>query len=243
MISRYPRRSPRDGHAALFLLVFALGLPAALAAPAAPAPDAGEDVDGDVIDRAKAARGGAGLRVGAWAVRDLTKVDGSRHSKSPNYEGYFQKGLDLHLVVESTLGLWRWVQEIEEEGGALSSGRREAITTYLVPAFSGIKFYPVTRPGNSLEPYARAAVGLALGIEDFESSGAGPLGSSAGSGTSFATGFGFHGGLGLDWVFSRAFGLTAGGRYQWLRFSQAVGRERTYKGLGLDVGLTYRFRY
>lgn len=195
----------------------------------------------DAISRAKAARGGVGLRVGTWSVRDLPSDDGATYSRSPHYEGYFQKGLDSHLVIENTLGLWRWVQDIEEEGGPLTSDSREVVSTYLVPAFSAIKFYPITRPGNRLEPYVKAGAGLILGIENVESSGAALP--SLSPGTSASTGFGLNGGVGVDWAFSPAFGLTAGGHYRWLRFGESVGGKRTYQGLGLDLGLTYRFRY
>lgn len=245
------RPSPRvrvSRHAMLAVTIAACLLGARPCAQAASSDSIGDSGEGDLentIAAAKAARNGAGLRVGAWGVRDLPEVEGARYSKSPSYEGYFQKGLDSHLVIESTLGLWRWVQEIEEEeGGALSSGGREVVTTYLVPAFSAIKFYPLTRPGQVLEPYAKAGAGFVLGIEDAESTGSGPLlGFTPGTGTSVATGFGLSGAIGVDWAFSRAFGLTAGGRYQWMRFSSDVGGQDTFKGVGVDVGLTYRFRY
>ena len=56
-------------------------------------------------------------------------------------------------------------------------------------------------------------------------------------------GFGLKGAVGIELRFSEAFGAAAGGRYQWVRFFGELAGERTYRGLGADVGLTYRFQY
>ena len=39
-----------------------------------------------------------------------------------------------------------------------------------------------------------------------------------------------------------AFGITAGGRYQWASFQKSVGDKKLYRGFGLNLGLTYRFQ-
>lgn len=191
----------------------------------------------DPEKRVKRMRQGAGLRGGAWWVQDLPEVSDAEYSQTPAFEGYFQKGLDLHLAIETTLGLWRRSQELEETG-TLGTTRQE-VQSYVVPSFTSIKLYPFTRPNAGAEPYVSGGIGIALGIDD--RSGEDLLG--VGSGTALTTGFGFKAGLGLDWRFSRAFGLTAGGRYTWLRFSEELGGARTYRGFGLDLGLTYRFQY
>lgn len=191
--------------------------------------------------RAKRLRQGAGLRGGAWWVQDLREVDGAEYSQLPAFDGYFQKGLDLHLALESTLGLWRRSQEIEQTG--VGGTTREEVHSYIVPLFTALKIYPFTRPTERVEPFLLGGIGFALGIDDRDTSGGNLLGLNTGSGTVLVTGFGFRLGAGAEWRFGRAFGLSVGGRYQWLRFGESLGGERSYKGLGLDAGLTYRFQY
>ena len=185
-------------------------------------------------------RRGAGLRVGAWWVQDLPQVSDAEYSQWPSFEGYFQKGLDLHLTIETTLGLWRRSQEIEESG---LGGGEQRVQSFVIPAFTALKMYPFTRPADRLEPYLTAGVGLALGVDDRETSGSDLLGLGVGSGTALLTGFGFKLGAGFDWNFGSAFGLSANGRYQWIRFSEELGGKRTYRGLGAEAGITYRFQF
>jgi hypothetical protein len=187
-------------------------------------------------------RRGAGFRVGFWDLNDLEEVEGAEYSQSPAFEAYFQKGLDAHLVIESALGLLKRSQSIEQSG-SFGSSSTEHITSYVLPAFSAIRVYPFTRPKARFEPFADAGVGFALGIDDRELTSDGLLEAGTDSGTSFVMGFGFKTGSGFEWMFSRAFGLNLDGHYQWIRFSEELGGERTFKGFGLNSGLVYRFQY
>src|SRR6185436_7954078 len=91
----------------------------------------------------------------------------------PAFEGYFQKGLDLHLVIETSAGLWR---------RKLTSGSSSGLEAYTVPMLTQLKLYPSTRPGDQLEPFIAAGVGLSLGIERTPA-GSGPLGGGGSSQT------------------------------------------------------------
>jgi opacity protein-like surface antigen len=193
-------------------------------------------------DATRLARGGAGVRVGQWNVRNLHEAADASYATSAHFEGYAQKGLDAHLVIETSLGLWIRKQEAVGED-AFGDTSRESITSYLVPAFTGVKMYPITRPGSAFEPYLGAGLGFVLGIDDRSVHASGLLSAGSGSGTSFVTGFGFRGGLGAEWMFADAFGLAAGARYEWLRFGEDLGGERTFEGLGINGGLVYRFQY
>lgn len=192
------------------------------------------------LEQAQARRRGAGLRAGYWSVADLPQSSGVESSKSPAFEGYFQKGLDAHLTMESTVGFWRWNQTAEQQG-TLGGSSREQVSLFVVPTFTAIKLYPFTTVEDRFEPYALGGVGFALAIEDRESTGS-SLGLTSGNNTLFHMGFGFKAGAGMDWRFSRAFGLGAGVRYQWIRFGQEVQGVRTYKGMGVNTGLTYHFQ-
>lgn len=192
---------------------------------------------------ARLARRGAGLRGGIWDVRGLTETSGVSYSRTPAFEGFFQKGLDKHLAWENSVGFWRRTQRIPGSGG-LGGTSEQHVDVYVVPTFTALKLFPFTAPANRVEPYFEGGAGFGLGIEDRQTSGTGGLlGGGGSSGTQIVPGFGFKGGTGVDFRFSRAFGVTFGARYQWMRFFQELGSERTYGGLGYDLGLIYRFQY
>jgi opacity protein-like surface antigen len=221
-------------------LARAVGGAAVLAvAIAGAAPIASAQQESELERSARLQRRGAGLRAGAWAVQDLSAVSGARDSRSPAFEGYFEKGLDLHLAWENTLGVWRRTQSVEQSGTLGSSSER--VASYIVPMFTALKLYPLTRPEHSFEPYLNAGLGLAVAVEDRETSSGGLFGGA--SGTGLVTGFGLKAGVGFDWRFTPAFGVTVGGRYQWVKFTQEVSGDRTFRGFGADAGLIYRFQY
>lgn len=196
-------------------------------------------------ERAKRMRRGAGVQAGMWDVRGLGQVSGARVNESPLFEGYFQKGLDLHLAMENTIGVYRREQRITRSAGGIGGGTiEEKVTAYVVPQFTSIKLYPFTRPDQRFEPYIAGGAGLALGIDDRENSESGGLlGGGGQSGVGMVAGFGLKGAVGTELRFSRAFGLALGGRYQWIRFFGELAGERTYRGFGGDLGITYRFQY
>jgi len=181
-------------------------------------------------------RGGAGLRAATWQVIDLDDVSGITQ-----YEGWFQKGLDLHLVLESTLGYWQHT-ESSTEPGPLSTETTRELYTYLVPALTAVKMYPVTRPSAALEPYLAAGLGPVLRIQREKVTSTDPLVVPTDE-TSIQTGLGIQTGAGVEWSPPGAFGLALGGYYQWATFGQNVSGRRMYRGPGMNVGLTYRFQY
>lgn len=204
--------------------------------------DAGAQTD-TTEQRVKRMRRGAGIRVGVWDVRGLTEVSGAQVSETPLFEGYFQRGLDLHLALENTVGVYRREQRITRPG-PISGEIEEKVSAYVIPQFTSLKLYPFSRPEQGFEPYISGGAGLTIGVDDRENSESGGLlGGGGESGIGFVAGFGLKGGLGVELRFSEAFGVGVGGRYQWVRFFGELAGERTYRGLGADVGLTYRFQY
>ena len=195
--------------------------------------------------RAKAMRRGAGVHASFWDVRGLEEVSGASVDEMPLFEGYFQRGLDLHLALENSVGVYRREQRLTRQTGGLGGGTtEEKVTTYLIPQFTSIKLYPVTRPEQRFEPYLLGGAGFTIGVDDRENTGSGALlGGGEESGTSIVAGFGLKGGAGVELRFSDAFGVVAGGRYQWIRFFGELSGERTFQGFGGDVGLVYRFQY
>jgi hypothetical protein len=181
-------------------------------------------------------RAGAGIRLGSWQVTGLAEVDGATYSTMPAFEGYWQRGLDRHLVIESGFGLWRRSQKTT---GTTS----EDIGSYVIPLLTSVKLYPTTGPEVSLEPFVSAGAGFTIGIDDRNTTTGGLLGGGVSGGTVIIAGVGLKGEAGVEYRFSRAFGLSLTGGYQWVRFFEEVGGERTYKGFVVFGGMTYRFQY
>lgn len=185
-------------------------------------------------------RAGAGLRVGSWEVRDLTAPAGGDASETANYEGWFQKGLDAHLVMENTLGFWQRTQSWSE-AGPVTGQTDTKITSYLVPMMTSLKILPVTRASSPFEPYVSAGLGVVFAVDKQSLSSTDPT-VVDGDDVAFQTGFGVQAGGGLDWNTGTPFGITLGVRYQWASFNEDVGGRRMYRGPVFGAGVTYRFQ-
>jgi hypothetical protein len=212
---------------------------AAVALTGAPATAQGTP-ESDEERAARLARSGAGVRVGMWNVADLRELEDGTASTWPYFEAYFQRGMDLHLVIESGIGLYRRQEEYPGTGGPLGTSPGTT-TSYILPLLTSVRFYPVTRPEAPIEPHIGAGIGFAIAIEDQEGGGGGLI--SRSPGTAMVTGFGARGAGGVDFRLGGAFGASIGAMYQWLRFSDPVGGIETYAGPVFTAGLTYRFRF
>ncbi len=225
-------RLERGVRAGAFLVVV-LGL-----APARLRAQVHADTADKFVQKVKREREGAGLRVGTWMVSNLATPSGASSSTLPAFEGYWQKGLDRHLVIETSAGLWHR----QESSGSGSSA--ESVGSFLVPLFTSLKLFPFTGPEARLEPLVSAGAGFVLGLEKDNTTSGGLLGGGgASSALNLVAGVGVKGDAGVEWHFSQAFGLTALAGYQYIVFTQDVGGQSSYQGPMLYVGLTYRFQY
>ncbi|MGH7476334.1 MAG: hypothetical protein ACRELD_08595 [Longimicrobiales bacterium] len=214
-----------------------VGLWAALAGLFIPAgaPAQQEDVP-ERVQEARLLRQGAGIRAGVWHVE--TDPDAQDASSWPLVEGYFQRGLDRHLAIESTIGVWRRASSYTTSGPLGSSTAQ--VTSWIVPLLTSIKFY-ATGPEARLEPFVALGGGFAIALEEREGDTSGLFG--GGSAPGLVTGFGLTGGGGAEWRLSPVFALSLRAGYQWIRFGSAVSGMDTYSGPAGSLGLAYRFQY
>lgn len=213
-----------------------------LAAPAA-AQEARRDSLSDVEMRARQARRGAGLTAGSWDLRGVEPPASVEVSTLPMISGWFRKGLDRHLALENGIGVWRRVQTTPPTGG-IGGSPGEEVQSWVIAQTTAVRLFPFTGPDARIEPFLLGGAGVTLGIDDRETDGGGVLGGATGAtGVAIVPGFSLQGGLGTELRLGTAFGLTAGARYQWTRFLQDFGGERTYQGPVYEVGFTYKFRY
>lgn len=197
-----------------------------------------ERQESEIERAARLARAGAGLRVGHWK---LGLVSASTESSIPALEGWYQRGLDRHVSIETSIALWGRRETFTQSGGPLGGSTTQTVGTYVVPMLTSIQLHPFTGPEQRFEPFLRAGGGLALGIETRDGDGGSLVGGGEGVGT--VLGFALQGGGGAAWRFSRAFGVSATVGYRWTHFTQELGGAREYKGYLADVGLFYRFQY
>jgi hypothetical protein len=191
-------------------------------------------------EKASLARRGAGLILGSWSLVDDPATGSSTSTDSPIGEGFFRKGLDKHLALETTIGVWRRI--IEDPGTPGPFGTPGGKTTvFLVPQMTSIKLYPFTTPENAFEPYISGGAGFTIGLTN--ESGSGGIVGGGGGVTGLVAGIGGRLQTGVEWRFSQAFGLAAGGHYTYIQFFDKLAGEEMYRGTGITVGMTYRFQY
>lgn len=223
-------------HLAIALIASCVALPLA-------AQDTTKTPESEAEARARVARRAAGLTVGTWEIRGLEVDPSIEVSTLPLITGFLRKGLDARLALENSVGVWRRVQSIEATGG-LGGTPAEEVQSWVIAQTTALRFFPVTDAGSRFEPWVLGGAGITIGIDDRETDGSGFLGGAAGgSGVAMVPGFSLQGGAGAEWWFSPSFALNVGARYQWTRFLQDFGGERTYQGPAYELGLTYKFRY
>jgi hypothetical protein len=184
------------------------------------------DTDADPL-----ARGGVGLRVGLWDV-EPPSLPATTFKNLPQLEVFFERGLDEHIALESSVGAWRRTATRTE-----LTGNQVETHTYVFPLFTALKIYPATTLDHTIEPFFSGGIGFALGLDDVGTNAIG------GGGTTIVTGFGFHGGVGLDLHITRALGMQAAARYQWIQYGEALGGGEQFKGFGVEGGITYRLQF
>jgi len=224
-------------------LTAALTLALSLTAGQLRAQDSTKSNESSAETRARLARSGAGLLVGPWELRGIEPPAGVDASTLPMFSFFLRKGLDARLALENGVGIWRRVQNIPATGG-IGGTPEEEVQSWVVAQTTAVRFFPVTDAGAKLEPWVLGGAGFTLGIDDRETSGGGVLGGASGSpGVAIVPGFSLQGGAGAEWWFSESLALNVGARYQWTRFLQDFGGERTYQGPAFEAGFTYKFRY
>lgn len=193
--------------------------------------------------RARLARRGAGLTVGNWDVRGLEPPDGVSVSNTPLFSAWVRKGLDKRIALENGLSLWRRQQNLPASGG-IGGSPAEQVQSWIFAQTTAVRFFPFTDAGARFEPFVLAGAGFSLGVDDRQTESGGVLGGATGrDGLQFVPGFSAQAAAGAEFMLGESFGVTGGTRYQWTRFFQEFGGERTYQGPVYEAGLTYKFRY
>lgn len=223
--------------------ILTLTLVLAIAPLSLRAQDSTRSAESEAESKARLARKAAGITVGPWELRGIEPPSGVDVSTLPMFYGFMRKGLDARLALENGIGVWRREQTTPATGG-LGGTSGETVQSWVVAQTTAIRFYPMTDAGARFEPWVLGGAGFTLGIDDRETEGGGVLGGSTGaSGVGLVPGFSLQGGVGTEWWFSESLALNIGARYQWTRFLEDFGGERTYQGPAYEAGLTYKFRY
>jgi hypothetical protein len=201
------------------------------------------NAESEVESRARLARRAAGLSVGPWQLRGVDAPSGVDVSELPLISGFMRKGLDARLALENGVSVWRRVQTSPATGG-IGGTPGEEVQSWVIAQTTAIRFYPATDAGATVEPWILGGAGFSFGIDDRDTQGGGLLGGSTGSsGLVLIPGFSLQGGAGVEWWFSDALAMNVSARFQWTRFFQEFGGERTYQGPAYELGMTYKFQY
>jgi hypothetical protein len=201
------------------------------------------NAESEAEERARLARRTAGVTIGPWQLRGADAPSGVDVSTMPMISGFMRKGLDARLALENGIGVWRRVQTVPATGG-IGGTPGEEVQSWVIAQTTAIRFYPGTDAGAKVEPWILGGAGFSFGVDDRDTQGGGLLGGSTGSnGIVLIPGFSLQGGAGVEWWFSDALAMNVGARFQWTRFFQEFGGERTYQGPAYELGMTYKFQY
>ena len=180
-------------------------------------------------------RNGGGVQISTWQPKDQAGV---KNTGMAAFQGWFEKGLDLHLAWENTIGYWHRTSTWSDVD--FTGTTNHELQTHLVPTLTALRLYPFTTPTDRVEPYLSAGAGVVLGFEQDKVTGTFV---SANPSYQMHTGLGLRAGAGLDLKASDVFGVMVGGHFESASFGEEKPGERLYKGFGFDAGLTYRFQY
>lgn len=221
-----------------------LAVPIALGtAPLAAQDSTRSTSESEAESRARLARRTAGLTIGPWQLRGVEEPSGVDVSTMPMISGFMRKGLDARLALENGIGVWRRVQRVPATGG-IGGTPGEEVQSWVIAQTTAIRFFPGTDAGAAVEPWLLGGAGFSFGIDDRDTQGGGLLGGSTGAtGIVLIPGFSLQGGAGVEWWFSDALAINASAKFQWTRFFQEFGGERTYQGPAYELGMTYKFQY
>lgn len=195
---------------------------------------AGEPTD-EVTATTQRGRNGAGLLVSSWRPDEPA---GFSNSSGVEVQGYLQRGLDLHLAWENTLGYWQRKSSWTDTQPIVGT-TTHTLQTHLVPTLTALRLYPFDLPSSHIEPFVSAGMGPVLGIQQQTTSG----GLSPADATTMNVGLGVRAGVGVDVRANEAFGFTAGGHFESASFGNDMSGDKLFQGWGMDVGLSYRFQY
>ena len=180
-------------------------------------------------------RNGGGIQASSWQPKEQAGV---KNTGMVAFQGWFERGLDLHLAWLNTLGYWRRTSTWSDV--TFTGTTNHELQTHLVPTLTALRVYPFTTPSDRVEPWLSGGAGVVLGFEQDKTTG---TITSPNSGYQMHTGLGLRAGVGVDLRASDAFGVVVGGHFESASFGEEKPGERLYKGFGFDAGLTYRFQY
>ena len=87
-----------------------------------------------------------------------------------------------------------------------------------MPQYTSVRLYPSTEPDDAFEPWISGGAGFTIGIDDRTAGASGGLFGNGSSGMQMVPGIGLKGGVGVEWRFSKTFGVLGRARYQYIRF-------------------------
>jgi len=174
-----------------------------------------------------------GLKGGVW------KVDkASSKTYSPYLELYFSLGLKKGFCLEFFFGSCsRGETKFDVPDGYFW----ETIT--ITPLSFGAKYFFLTKPKRSWQPYADLGLSYVIGSSklDYGSFGSGEKYFFEGLGKSSST-FGLFLGGGIEHSISELLWVNFDLKYQWIKFRKEVGGLKDYRGTRMTLGLSYAIK-
>jgi len=182
-----------------------------------------------------------GIRFGFWNAVKAKNIESFSDQEitskvaAPYGEFYISSGLKKGFAIELSLGsCYRGETRYHDSYGYYW----KRINIY--PFSVQLKFYPLSTIKKSRwQPYTDVGVAFVSGVEDLRvGEYVGPSILTEDLTNTFST-FGWHAGLGLDFILSRLIVLGVDFKYRGVNFNDKIGGLKDYSGPQATLGLSY----
>lgn len=178
------------------------------------------------------------VRVGAWFPKDkeqgvqlddiaINKTEGAiDESQALGVDFHFRKNIGHPFYTDLSAGAW--YSSYEFKSNALQTAFDEyKAWTLIVPVTLGLSVAPL--PENPVQPYAMVGLGAYFAFTSHD-----PLQVSEENelpdDTDTYIRFGYFAGLGVDFLLAETFGISAGVKYQFIKFDDLDGNKTLFTG-------------
>ncbi|MCB2203686.1 outer membrane beta-barrel protein [bacterium] len=193
------------------------------------------------------------VRFGAWFPKDEEKAfnynnnlieetgDFADQSQALGLDFHFRRNVGRPLFFDASASVWYTTTDFNFSNVTSNPDEIQDASTWsiILPITVGLSVAPL--PDNPIQPYAMAGVGAYFGFTGRDITRVSNQNEPDDTETYIR--FGFYLGAGLDFLFAEDFGISAGAKYQFIKFDDPLFTGQTdLTGLQATIGFVMRVR-
>lgn len=189
------------------------------------------------------------IRVGAWFPKDkeqgitlddvaFNETQGAiDESQALGFDFHFRKSMGHPFYTDLSVGGWYTTYEFDPNTDILPNFQRYDAWSAIVPVTIGLSVAPL--PDNPFQPYAMVGLGAYFGFTGHDVLQVSDK--NVPDDTETYIRFGYFAGVGIDFMLSEGFGLSAGAKYQFLEFENSLFTgQKDFTGLQATLGVAMK---